>query len=84
MEHKVWRNANVLNDLADLVGKDFLFFGEVSRAWRSAWGSRPTETRVMTAHTSVTQLRYSLECGLHLAAELCAAAVEFGRYVLQR
>ena len=64
MEHKVWRNANVLNDLADLVGKDFLFFGEVSRAWRSAWGNRPPETRGMTADTSAAQVLYSLELSL--------------------
>ncbi|CAM9667025.1 unnamed protein product, partial [Sphacelaria rigidula] len=33
----------------------------------------------MTAHTSVAQLLYSLECGLHLPAKLCAAAAGFGR-----
>ena len=84
MEHKVWKNADVLNGLVDFVGKDFLFFGEVSRAWRSAWGHRPGDTSVMTAHTSVTQLLDGLECGVHLAAKLCAAAAEFGRRVVHR
>ena len=84
MEHTVWKNANVLIGLADFVGKDFLFFGGVSRAWRSAWGNRPAETRAMAAHTSAGQILYSLECGLHLATELCADAARFGRRVLQR
>ena len=84
MEHTVWKNADVLNDLAGFVGQDFLFFGGVSRAWRSAWGNRPAETRRITAHTSVAQLLDSLECGLHLAADLCAAAARDGRRVLQR
>ena len=83
MEHMVWKNADVLNGLADFVGKDFLFFGEVSRAWRSAWGNRPPETRGMTAVTSATQMLYSLECGLHMAPKLCAAAAEFGRRVFE-
>ena len=84
MEHAIWKNTDILNDLADFMGKDFLFFGEVSRAWRTAWGNRPTNTKGITAHTSMAQLLYSLECGLHLTARLCAAAAEFGRQVLQR
>ncbi|CAM9597027.1 unnamed protein product, partial [Sphacelaria rigidula] len=58
---------------------DFLFFGGVSRAWRSAWGDRPAETGGVMAHTSVTQVLYSLECGLHLEAKLCAASAGLGR-----
>ena len=84
MEHTVWKNADVVKGLAGFVGQDFLFFGGVSRAWRSAWGNRPAETRHITAHTSVAQLLDSLECGLHLAAELCEAAARVGRRVLQR
>ena len=84
MEHTVWKNADVLIGLANFVGKDFLFFGGVSRAWRSAWGNRPAETIAIAAHTSVAQMLYSLECGLHLEAELCADAARFGRRVLQR
>ena len=84
MEHMVWKNADVLNGLAGFAEQDFLFFGGVSRAWRSAWGNRPAETRGITAYTSVAQLLDSLEGGLHLAAELCAAAAGFGRRVLQR
>lgn len=84
MEHIVWEAADILNDLADFVGKAFLFFGAVSRAWRGAWGNRPPETRVITADTSVAQLLHSLECGLHLAGQLCAAAAGFGRRVFQR
>ena len=83
MEHSVWKIADILNRLADVVGEDFLFFGGVSRAWRSAWGNRPAETRVMAAHTSMAQLMYSLECGLGLAAKLCATAAGIGRQVLQ-
>ena len=83
MEHTVWQNKDVLNGLAGFVGEEFLFFGGVSRAWRSAWGNRPTGTRGITAHTSVVQLLYSLECGLHLAAKLCAGAAGFGRRVVQ-
>ena len=84
MEHMVWKNVDVVNGLAGFVGQDFLFFGGVSRAWRSAWGNRPAETRRITAHTSVAQLLDSLECGLHLAAELCEAAARVGRRVLHR
>ena len=84
MEHRIWENADVLNGLPDFVGQDFLFFGGVSRAWRSAWGNRPAETIAIAAHTSVAQMLYSLECGLHLEAELCADAARFGRRVLQR
>ena len=84
MEHTVWKNADVLNGLAGFVGQDFLFFGGVSRAWRSAWGDRAAKTRGITAHTSVAQLLDSLECGLHLAAKLCAATARFGRRVLQQ
>ena len=84
MEHMVWKNADVLNGLAGFVEQDFLFFGGVSQAWRSAWGNRPAETRSITPHTSVAQLLDSLECGLHLAAKFCAAAAEFGRQVLQQ
>lgn len=79
MKHAVWKNADVLSCLADFVGKDFLFFGGVSRAWRSSWGDRRAETRSMTAHTSEVQLLCSLECGLRPAAKLCAAASGFGR-----
>ena len=84
MEHAVWKNADVLNGLAGFVEQDFLFFGGVSRAWRSAWGNRPAETIAMAAHTTVAQLLDSLECGLHLAAKLCADAAGLGRRVLQR
>ena len=84
METPVWENADVLHGLAEFVGKDFLFFGGVSRTWRSTWGNRPAETRVMTAHTSVKQLLYGLECGLQLGTKLCAAAAGFGRRVFRR
>ena len=80
----MWKNADVLNGLAGFVEQDFLFFGGVSRAWRSAWGNRPAETIAMAAHTTVAQLLDSLECGLHLAAKLCADAAGLGRRVLQR
>lgn len=56
---------DILSQMAGFVGdKQYLFFAPVSKDWRSAWGGRPTVTSYATPHTSLSQLRWSLECGL--------------------
>lgn len=59
------RNMDMINALADFVhNEDFIFFAGVCRSWRRSWGHRPTFTRVVTAHTSTSQLLLSFECDL--------------------
>ncbi|CAM9453495.1 unnamed protein product [Ectocarpus sp. 6 AP-2014] len=56
---------DILSQMAEFVGdKQYLFFAPVSHDWRSAWGGRPTVTSYATPHTSLSQLRWSLDCGL--------------------
>ncbi|CAM9268321.1 unnamed protein product [Ectocarpus fasciculatus] len=57
---------DILSQMAEFVGdKQYLFFAPVSKDWRSAWGGRPTVTSYATPHTSLSQLRWSLDCGLN-------------------
>lgn len=58
-------NADALSCLVEFVAeKQFLFFATVSRSWREAWAKRPPLTSFVNPDSSVSQLRYSLRCGL--------------------
>lgn len=60
--------------------KQYLFFAPVSSSWKAAWGRRLSLTQVVTPDSTVSQLRYSFECGLprsHVA--ICETLARFGK-----
>ncbi|CAM9552438.1 unnamed protein product, partial [Pylaiella littoralis] len=60
--------------------KQYLHFASVSRGWKNAWGKgRPTVTAAVTADTSISQLLFSIECGLGRSAHACMAMARYGR-----
>lgn len=80
-------NDDIIGYLACFVEPDqFLFFASVSRAWREAWGGTrrpPFETRMVTSHTTVSQLTCGLDCGFPYHPEtVCEAAALLGNLVL--
>jgi len=73
-------NARVTALLATLVGDNtYLFVASVCKRWYNAWGKRPTATRAITAHSSVSQLACSFEMGLGRTAKVSEAAARLGR-----
>lgn len=77
-------NLEILGTLVEFVpDTQFMFFGAVSRGWRSVWGERPTATSYVTEESSPSLLRYSLENGLPRdCAGVCSAIARLGNLEL--
>lgn len=73
-------NMDILHTLAEfIVPKQYLFIGPVAKVWREAWGERPPVTVYATADSTVSQLRYSLDCNLPRdRVQVCAAIARVG------
>lgn len=79
MENPLATKADIVSHLLALVDSNqYLFFASVSRAWKHAWGRRPTSTQAITA-TSVSQLLCGFECSLRRTTAVCDAAARLGR-----
>lgn len=80
-------NPVVLRSLAQFVpATQFLFFAPVCQRWRAAWGERPALTSHVSPDSTLSQLRYSLECGLPRghSVDLCTALARLGKLDLVR
>lgn len=78
-------NLDIISSLVAFVDHDqFLFFALVCKAWRASWRQqqRPTVTRAVTPHSSVSQLLSSLECGLPRSFEVSRAIAQLGNLEL--
>lgn len=73
-------NMDILHTLAEyIVPKQYVFLAPVSKVWREAWGKRPPVTVYATADSTVSQLRYSLDCNLPRdRVQVCAAIARVG------
>lgn len=80
-EHPLVTNMDILCTLADMVNdEEYLFFALVSTGWRKAWAAdRPRTTRTVSAHCTVSQLKYSFACGLRRTVGVCNAVARLGR-----
>lgn len=73
-------NADIMSHLTELVDEgQYLFFTSVCRGWRHAWGHRSTQTKAVTAETSVPRLIRSFEYGLGRTSTICDAIAKIGR-----
>lgn len=65
MESRAMTSDDIICYLVGLVPEsNFLFFGPVSKSWKTAWGPRPKSTSFVSPDTTASQLRSSLQCDL--------------------
>lgn len=81
MESRAMTSGDILGCLVEFVpNKHFLFFGPVSKSWKTAWGERPTTTSFVSPDSTASQLRNSLECGLPRNREaVCILLAKLGK-----
>ncbi|CAM9811930.1 unnamed protein product, partial [Scytosiphon promiscuus] len=74
-------NVDVLGCMVVYVPeKQFLFFAPACRAWRAAWGQRPTLTSFTSLDSSVSQLQDSFGCGLPRNRNtVCSVLARYGK-----
>lgn len=80
MDNPLVSRSDIMSHLAEFVhDKQYLFFVSVSRGWRDSWGQRPKFTAGVTPDMSVSQLSYSIACGLGRQFAVCRATAKLGR-----